>query len=319
MKLEHLLEVQTEREKIRREKHIGLWLLFLTPVGIFKSFKYKAFSLHVNILFSITWLFLILTFFVQTMNPYEIKNVKAENQLITYKDYGDLLEYRLIDDIDLNGINYRVYDCTTNQGIFNVFLNKDENYKVDYVYGRYSRKVLLDNELIEDFDNNLYNEIFLYFQNEEIQTKYGVITGLLTEDPEITLEDNGVEYEGIVTTKGKYVIGCLYNQVIQIYDVNKENELIYQRRPQLTLPNSTLAKINNSTLRKEIGNIDIVFAFIWSNNASYYYFTNTNGTIFNIKHTYDDKYVLNWGDKTEDNEKEYEVLMEYVSQFEDIG
>ena len=94
------MEVQTEREKIRREKHIGLWLLFLTPVGIFKSFKYKAFSLHVNILFSITWLFLILTFFVQTMNPYEIKNVKAENQLITYKDYGRKdYSFNKIDDV----------------------------------------------------------------------------------------------------------------------------------------------------------------------------------------------------------------------------
>lgn len=311
------------REKNRREHHIFLWLILCPPVGIYKSIKYKGFHPILNILFSFIFLFLIATFFILFTNPYQIKNTQVEKTLYSYEKYGDLLEYKMIDNLMINKNEYYVYECVTNLGIYNVYLNRSKDLKIDYVSSFLNRSVLLDNEIIEDYKNQLYNEIFLFFQKEEIQNKFGKLTGLITANEKYSFVPDSqlnLSYQGIHTTKGTYVVGSMYNQVIQIYDLNKDNQLIYQRKPELRLPAESMSKLKEN--QDIVGEITSVYGFEWSSNSTYYYMINKEGKIFQLKHTKEnnkDKYILNWGDKGDTTEEQYKQLLEFINQFESIG
>lgn len=310
-----------DKEVIRKEHHIVLWLLLFPPVGIYKSIKYKGFSKIINIIFSLIFIFLLSSFILVITNPYDLKNTKIESRLNNYEKYGKLLEYKLVDDITLDDVNYYVYECVTKLGVYNVYLNKEEDFKIDYIYSFLNRTVILDEKILNDYNHQLYNEIFLFFQDAENEKEYGKIEGLLTkkeaEEYNFEIKDKNLEYQGIKTSKGNYVVGCLYNQVVQIMDLDNNNELIFQKKPILRLPNNTLSKLKMSN-NKEIGEIKTVYGFEWSSNGSYYYFMNTEGRVFQLLHNYEDKYILNWGDKGDTTEEAYKELLDYINTFEDI-
>lgn len=311
------------REKNRREHHIFLWLILCPPVGIYKSIKYKGFHPILNTLFSFIFLLIVSTFFILFINPYEIKNTKVEKILSSYEKYGELLEYKMIDNLLINDDEYYVYECITNLGIYNVYLNKSENLKIDYISSFLNRSVILDNNIIEDYQHQLYNEVFLFFQQEEIQDKFGTLTGLILKEENynfVPKAELNLSYQGVHTTKGDFIIGSIYNQVIQVYDLNKKNQLIYQRKPELRLPTESMSKLRQN---KELaGDITSIYGFEWSSNAIYYYMINKDGKIFQLKHTKEkgkDKYILNWGDKGDTTEKQYKQLLDFINQFESIG
>lgn len=310
-----------EKEKIRSEHHIVLWLLLFPPVGIYKSIKYKGFSKFINFIFILIFVFLISLLTLILVNPYDLRNTRVEKILNDYEKYGEVLEYKLVDELQIADSDYYVYECVTKLGIYNVYLNRDEDFRMDYVYSFQNRSVILDEKILNDYKHQLYNEIFLFFQNEEHEKEYGKIEGLLTktEAEEYTFEikDENLEYQGIKTSKGNYIIGCLYNQVVQIMDLDDNNKIIYQQKPNLRLPNKTLSRLKSSK-NKEVGTIQTVYGFEWSSEGSYYYFINTEGTVFQLFHNYEDKYILNWGDKGDTTEEAYKDLLEYINTFENF-
>ena len=238
-KLKEFLEKSTEKQEIRKKHWIWFWIFICPPVGLYKSFKYKAFNKFIN------WgllCFMILSAIVgvdTVLNPTRVIDMKVKEKFEeVVSDVRELSKIGTLDD------TYYIYNIVATSGEYDVYFSTDGNLEIEGINQISPTKdmIFVSDDFPEEL-KNVYPEIIRFFNEEGIKEEFGEI--LKVEDETLT------DYQVISTTKGKFAFDIEYEQVVGVYEyVNDSYEKVYQRSATIEMPKDVLRAIKKN--KKEI-------------------------------------------------------------------
>lgn len=260
-KLKVFMEEAIKKQEIRKKHWIWFWLFLCPPIGLYKSFKYKAFHKFVN------WCvlcFMILSVIVgvdTVLNPNRVIDMKVKEKFEEVaSEVRELSKVGRLDD------TYYIYNIVANSGEYDVYLSTDGNLEIKGINQITPSKdmIFVSDDFPEEL-KNVYPEIIRFFNEEGVKKEFGVI--IKVEDE--TLND----YQIISTTKGKFAFDVQYEQVVGVYEyINNSYEKVYQRTATIEMPKDVLRAIKKN--KKEIGEVKDVLEYLLTNETQEYTFIN---------------------------------------------
>ena len=161
-KVDKLIEETVDKQNIRREQKIWLWLFLFPPIGVYKAIKFKAFDKKINIALII---FMIIGFILalDTMfYPNRVIDYKVEKAIESYtEDIGELRSYVKQGTLD---DKFFIYSMITTKGEYDVYFSGDGKLNIQYIYQLTpERKVVYKSENIPKGLDDIYPEIIRFF------------------------------------------------------------------------------------------------------------------------------------------------------------
>lgn len=272
-KVNKILNKFKEKQEIRAENHIFLWLILCPPYGFYRAIKYKAFSKNILIIFTIIMaLTAILTVDIY-LNPNRVMDNKAKSQIEKYQDIGDI---RDIYEVKVKDSKYVVFNAVTSKGLYEAFFSTDGKLTLEMIKSiSPEKKDIYINDNANN-DKNIFAEIIKFLSIKENNEKYGTVEKVLNN----STHDNSQELK---TTKGIYTFNVAYGDVVSVFkkDTNKnEYSQVFQSEPNIEMPKYMLKAINKN--KKIVGEVDTVVSYNITPQEQSFIFKNKNKEIFKI-------------------------------------
>lgn len=271
-KVEKLLNKAMENQKIRKDKKIWFWLILVPPIGVYKSFKYKAFSKFVNIFLLILISVVLLLGLDTIFYPNRVLDTKIIKSIERYEDIGEVRSYIKQGDLD---DKFFIYNVVTTTGEYDVYFSGDGKFTIEGI-----NQISPENKMIYKSDNipnelnNIYAEIIRFFNEEDVVEKYGNITGYKDGDME--------NHQIIITDKGEYSIEVEYGQVVAVFELNENGDYkkLMQRNAEIKLPDDISKTLERN--KKTIGEVKEVYGYKITDKTIEYLFMNDKNTHYKI-------------------------------------
>lgn len=271
-KVQKLLNKAIENQKIRKEKKIWFWLILVPPIGIYKSFKYKAFSKAVNIFLLVLITIVLLLGLDTVIYPNRVLDAKVMKSIEKYEDIGEVRSFIKQGDLD---DKFFIYNVITTTGEYDIYFSGDGKFTIEGINQiSPESKMIYKSDNIPDELDNIYAEIIRFFNEEDVVKEYGNIVGYKDGDME--------NHQIIITDKGEYSIEVEYGQVVAVFKENEngEYEKLMQRNAEIKLPNDISKALDRN--KKTIGEVKEVYGYKITEETIEYFFTNDKNTHYKI-------------------------------------
>lgn len=217
-----------DRQKIRNEKKIWLWLLLFPPIGIYRCFKYGAFKKWITTIITILFTLILILSADMMLYPHRVIDSKVE------KMFNELNEYGICRDLENIGVldnSHYIYNIISTKGEYDVYVS-GENKKVEISgINKISpdRKMEYADDTIKDIYKKLYPEIIRFFNSSEIVDKYGEIKEVI---------ESTSNSQTLKTEKGTYTFNLAYEQIESIYEHKPDGQMekVYGKKAVINLP-----------------------------------------------------------------------------------
>ena len=279
----YLSEDMLKRQKIRKEKHIWLWLIFFMPVGLYKAFKYKAFNkwiLYIGL--SIFSLFVVLSVDL-ILNPYRVIDLEMKKVVNENDKLGEYRRGEIVGNLDNK---YIIYNVVTTNGIYDIYVSK--NHTVNAIKGiSPNREIILENNF-EIKNKDIHAEILRFFNINDNSEKYGEIKGI---------EESDTNSQTIKTTNGVFKFNIEYEQVVQIEEKedNGAYKVVYNKEPIINLPKD-IQKLMKKR-EKKLGKIKKVVSYKVNEKYIEYVVQMDNSNLYKIQIANDNTITIYNSDK----------------------
>ena len=269
-KYELFFKKLSDREKIRKEHKIWLWLLLCPPVGLYKAFKYKAINRIFLSIVSALFVLIIALSLDNFINPNRVTDYMITQNIQSYKS-SDLGKVRRISKMGTIDDKYYIYNVLTTTGNYDVYLSGDGNLDICGINQISPNKTLFLNSDL-DYLKDISPAIINFMNIKSNKDKYGEIK----ENIKKSQLGNTIK-----TTKGIFVFIVEKNQVLNVY--TKEGDTIktlYEAPYEVKIPSDMLSMINEN--KAKIGEIKQVISDDTNNTEESYIFLSTNGNYYKI-------------------------------------
>lgn len=274
------------RQKIRQNKHIWVWIIFLPPIGIYKAYKYKAFKNYIILFFILLFSLVAFLSLDVIIYPDRVIDNNVKKIIEEVSDSVDIGSYRNGSRIGSLNNKYIIYNVVTTNGIYDFYLNGKSGENVIAINQiSPKRELILDNDF-DIKDKDLYAELLRFFNEKENKDTYGEVLEVIS-----SLD----ETQTVKTTKGNYRFTILYEQVTSIEkEVDEVYQSVYNKEPILTLPDN-IKKILKKR-EKTLGKIANVISYKVTDKSIEYVILMHNENYYKIEVLDDGSVIIYDGD-----------------------
>lgn len=273
----------------RKEHHIWIWLILFSPVGIYKSIKYKCFTKPINILLSLTFCICIILGIDNFLYPDRVIDNNLKKTFISSSETHNLGDYRFGEKIGTIKNEYIIYSVTSTTGTYDFYLSdaKGKNIAAIRELTPNRNDIFISN----NFDNslkNIYPEILRLYTKKDLSEKLGEIK---------KIKKTVDSYQEIECINGNFRFQVDKGVVTSVFKVNNNGpiEKIYNGGNNIpSLPNTLTNYLNKN--KKSIGELGAVISYTINDNNREYVLRMRNGNFHKIK-LYDDKTMEIYNEK----------------------